>query len=392
MKQALNVVVLMGGPSEEHAVSLKSGHGAAEALLRRGLAVEPMEIPRALTIDEARAWVTQALRRFSPDVVFLALHGAFGEDGTIQQLCEELGVAYTGSDASASRLGMDKIASRQRFSRAGLSVPRWRAVTAARLEPSALAGLRYPLVVKPFNQGSSVGVSLVACPSELSPALEGARRYSSTVLVEEFIQGRELTVGAVGDEVLPVVEIIPKHPFFDFAAKYTAGMTDYRVPAVLDAATTHAVQDAARRAHEAIGCRHFSRTDLILSDPSTRAPAMAGGLAPRPASHGSRGGQDVAPKGRAKGAPDLPGGLREQIPVVLEVNTIPGLTPTSLLPKAAACLGISYDDLCEQLVMMACPPTNCGSKRGKLQLVGGRALPTNCGSTARKITVGGGRD
>jgi len=326
VKPGLKVAVVMGGPSEEHAVSLKSGHGAAEALARRGWFVEPLEIPR-MTIDETRGWVTQAIRRVSPDVVFIALHGTFGEDGTIQQLCEELHVAYTGSDASASRLGMDKIASRQQFSRAGLHVPRWRAVTATHLEPSMLTGMRYPLVVKPFNQGSSVGVSLVARPDDLPQALQRARRYSSTVLVEEFIKGREVTVGVLGEEALPIIEIVPTHPFFDFAAKYTAGVTDYHVPAALDAATTHTVQDAGRRAHEAIGCRHFSRTDLILSD--------------------------------------------EQVPIVLEVNTIPGLTPTSLLPKAAASLGISYDDLCEQLVVMAAPPAHRTVPRSLRQLVGG---------------------
>jgi D-alanine--D-alanine ligase len=320
MKHMLRVAVLMGGPSEEHEVSLKSGQGAVEALRQRGFAAESVIIPRDASTNEACETVRRAIASADVDVVFIALHGAFGEDGTIQQVCELLHVAYTGSDAAASKLGMDKIASRRRFLEAGLDVPRSRVVEVSRHGSAAPRGLRLPLVVKPSAQGSSIGVSLVRRPSEFAPAVQEAARYGGPVLVEEFVPGRELTVSVLGDEVLPVVEVIPKRAFFDFAAKYTAGMTDYRVPAFLSSDVAHRVQEAGRRAHEALGCRHFSRTDLILSE--------------------------------------------AQIPVVLEVNTIPGLTPTSLLPKAAACLGISYGELCEQLVMMACPAQ-------KLAAVGG---------------------
>jgi D-alanine--D-alanine ligase len=316
--QQLNVVVLMGGPSEEHEISLKSGQGAVEALRQRGIAAEPVLIPRTVSVDEACGLVRHTIHQLEADVVFIALHGAFGEDGTIQQVCESLHVAYTGSDAAASRLGMDKIASRQRFIEAGLEVPRWRAVDPAQIEHAVPKGLHYPVVVKPSAQGSSIGVSLVARPSELAAAVREAARHGAHVLVEEFVQGRELTVGVLGDQVLPVIEVIPKRAFFDFTAKYTAGMTDYRVPAFLNPETARRVQDAGRRAHEAIGCRHFSRIDLMLSE--------------------------------------------AQIPVVLEVNTIPGLTLTSLLPKAAACIGISYGALCEQLVMMACPAGKLASR------------------------------
>jgi len=307
----LNVMVLMGGPSEEHEVSLKSGRGAVEALRQRGFAAEPVLLPRDVSTNEASAMIRRAIAPADVDVVFIALHGAFGEDGTIQRICESLHVAYTGSDAAASRLGMDKIASRQRFLDAGLAVPRSSVVEASRNGSTVPKGLRLPLVVKPSAQGSSIGVSLVRRPAELAAAVREAARHGGQVLVEEFIPGRELTVSVLGDDVLPVVEVIPKRAFFDFAAKYTAGMTEYRVPAFLAPETAHRVQEAGRRAHEALGCRHFSRTDLILSE--------------------------------------------AQSPVILEVNTIPGLTPTSLLPKAAACLGISYGELCEQLVMMACP-------------------------------------
>ena len=173
----------------------------------------------------------------------------------------------------------------------------------------------YPVVVKPANQGSSLGVSMVRREEELQAALVTAGRYGSQILIEEFVAGREMTVGILGDEPLPIVEIRPSQPFFDYTAKYTAGSTDYVVPAPLSHAAADAVQAAGLAAHQALGCRHFSRADIILRD--------------------------------------------DAIPVVLEVNTIPGFTPTSLLPKAAACANISYGELCEQLVLMAVKSLSC---------------------------------
>lgn len=309
----------MGGPSGEHDISLKSGDGVVRALVGRGWAAQPLVIPKTLTVEEACGFVSDALARGAPDVAFLALHGTFGEDGTIQQLCEDRRVAYTGSDPAASRLGMDKVASRKRFAHAGLAVPRWELVdmAAARLRPDAngaspssiTSSIPCPLVVKPVSQGSSLGVSIVQEPGGLPAALEEAGRFGAHALLEEFIVGRELTVGVLGEEPLPVIEIRPRHSFFDYTAKYTKGLTDYLVPADLPPAITRTVQAAALAAHRALGCRHLSRTDLILT--------------------------------------------RDGIPVLLEVNTIPGFTPTSLLPKAAACSGLAYDELCEQLVLMA---------------------------------------
>lgn len=305
------VMVLMGGPSAEHAISLKSGHGIAEALARRGVAASPVTVPQDVTPEDALRWIRSAVERDSPDAVFLALHGAVGEDGTVQQLCEDLGVAYTGSGPSASRLGMDKIASRRRFERAGLFTPAWRVVTpAARRTPRhALGSRRLPVVVKPANQGSSIGITIVQDMVHLPQAIDEAARFDARVLIEEFIEGREVTVGIVADSPLPVVEIQPVRPFFDYTAKYTPGQTIYHVPAELDTKPAQRVQEAALAAHRVLGCRDVSRVDLILDR-----------------------------RGRA---------------VVLEVNTIPGFTPTSLLPKAAACAGLSYDALCERLVMMA---------------------------------------
>lgn len=341
MKDSVKVVVLMGGPSQEHAISLKSGRGVAEALIRRGWRVEAMVVPESLAVEEACAFTAHALQRAGADVVFIALHGRFGEDGTVQQVCEGLHLAYTGSGPEASRLGMDKVASRRRFERAGLAVPRWCVVdtmdssglsalegwshhllvTSAKRKsadeigrrprrgrPQEVVGWSYPLVVKPSDQGSSLGVSLVREPQALAEALTTARAFGRCVLIEEFVAGRELTVGVVGDRALPVVEIRAHQPFFDYTAKYTPGMTDYLVPAPLAPSLERAVQAAGLAAHHALGCRHFSRADMIL-----------------------------APDG---------------VPVVLELNTIPGFTPTSLLPKAASCAGFSYDALCEQLVLM----------------------------------------
>lgn len=305
---ALKVAVLMGGPSGEHEVSLRSGRGVVEALTRRGWAVEPIAIPHTGPAEEAWALTRRALQGAVPDVVFIALHGPFGEDGTIQELCEDLRLPYTGSAVLTSRLGLDKVASKQRFEAAGLSVPRWQVVS--RSTPSGrVEGLAYPLVVKPTGQGSSLGVSIVRRKEGLAAALEAAGRYGGRILVEEFVAGRELTVGVLGDEPLPIVEVRPRHPFFDYTAKYTAGLTEYLVPAPLAPDIAAVVQAAGLSAHRALGCRHLSRTDLILRE--------------------------------------------EGVPVILEVNTIPGLTPTSLLPKAAACAHLSYDELCEQLVMMA---------------------------------------
>lgn len=304
----LKVAVLMGGPSEEHAISLKSGEGVVAALSHKQFSVEPLVIPKALSVFAASGFAHTALKRLNPDVVFIALHGAFGEDGTIQAECENLRLAYTGSNAQASRLGMDKIASRKCFEQAGLAVPKGQTVDLKtdHIRPETLA---YPVVVKPVHQGSSIGVSIVHKPEQLAAALSEVERYESQALIEEFIPGREVTVAIFAEEPLPVVEIRPQQPFFDYAAKYTKGLTEYDVPARLEPDIAKAIQAAGLAAHRALGCRHLSRSDFILDG--------------------------------------------KQVPVILEVNTVPGFTPTSLVPKAAACVSLSYDELCEQLVLMA---------------------------------------
>lgn len=317
---ALKIAVLMGGPSEEHAISLKSGEGVVAALRRRHWAAERVVIPKLLSVRQASDFVRRALKHGGANVAFIALHGTFGEDGTIQQVCDDLRVAYTGSDAKASRLGMDKIASRRRFEETGLPVPRWRAIDCAAGErPSRIDGMPFPLVVKPACQGSSLGVSVVRRPAELPEAIAAAARYDAQVVVEEWVDGRELTVGILGEQALPVIEIRAPNGFFDFTAKYTPGATEYLVPAPLPPEVAQLVQTIGLMAHRALGCRHLSRADIILS--------------------------------------------KERVPVLLEVNTIPGFTPTSLLPKAAACAGTSYDDVCEQLILMAHAPTAARTAR-----------------------------
>lgn len=314
------VAVLMGGPSEEHAISLKSGQGVAEALGRRNFTVEPIFIGRSLSVDSACSFARESLIRSGADTVFIALHGQFGEDGTLQQLCEDLHLAYVGSNPQASRLGMDKAASRRLFEKAGLSVPKWCIADKADIAGQVVdRSLQLPFVVKPSDQGSSIGVSLVRSLAELPQAIFAAGQFGKTVIIEEFVEGREVTAAILGDRALPVVEIKPHNSFFDFTAKYTTGATDYLVPAPLPDSVSARVKEVGLKAHQVLGCRHMSRSDLIL---------------------------------RSTGEP-----------VLLEVNTIPGFTPTSLLPKAAHCAGLSYESLCEQLVAMARQPFEGASSK-----------------------------
>jgi D-alanine--D-alanine ligase len=243
------------------------------------------------------------------DVVFIALHGTFGEDGTVQRLLEDLGVPYTFSDAEASAKAFDKIISKQEFDAAGVATPRSLVVDRVRRDFTGLKEFRWPVVVKPARQGSSIGVEFAGDPGELKRACIAAGEYGDRLLVEECIRGRELTVGVLGERALPVIEICPRHRFFNYEAKYTAGETEYRVPAPLEDSARERAQRLALEAHECLGCRDMSRVDMMM---------------------------------------DEDGEL-----YVLEVNTIPGFTATSLVPKAAKADGMSFPDLCGQLVKKA---------------------------------------
>ncbi|MDD5073159.1 MAG: D-alanine--D-alanine ligase [Candidatus Omnitrophica bacterium] len=296
-KVGSRIGVLMGGPSAERDVSLRSGRAITDALLSKGYNAIPMEIWLP-TRDE--------LRSAGIDVAFIALHGTFGEDGQIQTILEDLRIPYTGSKVKASRLGMDKIASRKLFKKAGLNIPGYHVI-----ENGARPKLKFPapVVVKPSAQGSSVGVSIIDKVEGLDGAIKEAFKFGEQVILEEFIHGKELTVGVVDDKPLPVIQVVPKRRYYDEVAKYTAGMTDYLCPAPISEGEARLAQDAGIRAHNALGCRSFSRVDMILDD----------------------GGKIV----------------------VLEVNTIPGMTQLSLLPKAAKTRGMDFPLLCEKMLESA---------------------------------------
>jgi D-alanine-D-alanine ligase len=294
----LKIAVLMGGPSAEREVSLRSGAAVVTALQGMGAKVVAIDIrDTAFTIPK------------DADVAFIALHGTFGEDGTLQRMLEDGGIAYTGSGPEASARAFDKIAAKGEFLTAGIQTPKHEVFDRTHTDLDRLARFGFPLVVKPSRQGSSVGISVVQEEGDLEEACQIAWRYDDHLLVEPFIVGRELTVGIFDGQALPVVEIHPHHNFFTYEAKYTKGQTDYLVPAPLEPETERRVKSMALRAHECLGCRDFSRVDLILAE--------TGEL------------------------------------FVLEVNTIPGFTEASLVPKAARAAGIKFSDLCSRLVQMA---------------------------------------
>jgi D-alanine-D-alanine ligase len=330
----MKVVVLLGGASSEREVSLATGRGVVRAFRDRGhevVAVDPatgerLEVDGSPapaigeappdTPDETSAAVRDsrlALARsddvLSGDVVFVALHGGAGEDGTLQALLDLAGVRYTGSGMLASALAMDKTRAKVMMKALGVPSPKGKLLrrTGSRtLDPKGLGG--YPLVVKPNREGSSVGVFLVNDDAELAKALEEAFRFGD-VLVETYIPGRELTVAVLGGKALPVVEIEPEDGWYDYRHKYTKGHTKYHVPADLPPTTATEIARLAEKAYQALGCAGVARVDFRLDD------------------------TDQA--------------------FCLEVNTIPGLTETSLVPMAARAAGIGYGDLVERLLHLA---------------------------------------
>ncbi|MBJ7258101.1 MAG: D-alanine--D-alanine ligase [Chthoniobacterales bacterium] len=289
----LHLVVLMGGPGSEREVSLRSGAAVARALAGGGYRVTPLEVHG--TVLDLPA---------GTDLCVNMIHGTFGEDGQLQALLDARGIAYTGEGEAGSRLAFDKLASKTCFAGAGVPTPRWEKIAAGQSPALSL-----PFVVKAPREGSSVGVHIVRHPRELEAALEDCASLDREILVEEFIEGRELTVGVVGDRALAVVEIRPHEGFYDYAHKYTKGASEYFCPALLDGETTRLVQDAALRAHCSLGLEVYSRVDVLL---------------------------------RADGSP-----------FVLEANTIPGMTETSLLPKAAAAGGTGFLELCEEICALS---------------------------------------
>jgi D-alanine-D-alanine ligase len=324
MNKHLTIAVLIGGPSAEHEVSLKTGAMVMVKLDPEKYNVVPV------SINKEGAWsisIEDLKSKHAVDVVFIALHGEFGEDGTVQAMLDKAGLPYTGSGAAASKIGMDKIASLELMKREGLQLAK---SISLRKEGwllrsdeivKSIGELGIPVVLKPADRGSSVGVTIVKDAALVSEAVEHAFTYSNSVIAEEYIEGREVTCGVLDDGTgpagviaLPPTEIIPKSgTFFDYEAKYTKGASTEITPAPMSADVIAKIQDIALRAHRAIGCAGMSRTDMIV-----------------------------------RGAADAPGDTPEIF--YLETNTLPGMTETSLLPQGAHAIGIEFPHLLDRLI------------------------------------------
>jgi len=293
------IAVLMGGPGSEREVSLATGRGVAKAL--RSLGAEVVEVD---VRDENFQLPGDV------DLAFITIHGTFGEDGEIQKILERRGIAYTGEGVSSSQIAFDKIRTKEKFREHGVATPTWEVIHAGQRPTIPL-----PIVVKTPRQGSTVGVVIVKSENELESAIAEAAKYDRELLIEKFVSGRELTIGILGDQALPIIEIIPKGGFYDFNNKYpflnpnAGGGAEHVCPANIAAEKTNEIQKLALRAFRAAGLQVYGRVDVILPD-------------------------------------NGPG-------TVLEINTIPGMTEASLLPEAAAVAGISYTDLCARIIALS---------------------------------------
>jgi len=299
VRQAVKVTVLMGGDSSERQVSLASGTAVADALESLGYRVHRADVrPDDLSALDVPA-----------DVVFVALHGGFGEDGRLQAELDRRGIRYCGSGPEASARAMDKVAAKQAFCRVGVPTPRFDVACPERVGP-ALACWSLPVVVKPVSEGSSVDCNIVRRYEQLAPTVQRLLDRYDRCLIEQYIKGPELTVGILGEQALPVCQIRPRREFYDYQAKYCDDETEYLFEIELPAELLRRVQELSLRAHAALGCRDFSRVDWVVDEAT---------------------GQ----------------------PFVLEVNTIPGFTDHSLLPKAAERAGLSFARLCERIVELS---------------------------------------
>ncbi len=309
----------MGGWSSERPISLRSGNAVIAGLKETGCDPVPLDLKDSMTVREE-------IERAGLDAAFIALHGHFGEDGGIQTLLDKLGIPYTGSSAEASRRAMNKGIFRKIVTEAGIRMPAGIALRSEsgkwKVESGNFVDIHYPLstihypfpwVVKPSLEGSSIGVSIVDSEQELPKAVENAARYSPSVMIEEYIKGKEITVGILQEQSLPPIEIVPKNRFYDYESKYGGG-TEYLIPARISDSQNREAGKIGLAVHQLIGCRSFSRVDMIL-------------------------------------------GKDEEL-YVLEVNTIPGLTDKSLLPKAAAAAGISFKELCVKILESALAAKN----------------------------------
>jgi D-alanine-D-alanine ligase len=316
--------VLMGGLSSEKAISLATGEAVVTSLIERGYDAHAVFVDRDIDL---------VLRQSRIDVAFIALHGRFGEDGCIQGMLETLGIPYTGSGVLASALAMNKAKAKEIFRLHNLPTPPAYVLSRADADDVEIltchGDFGFPVVVKPLGEGSSVGVAVARTPDELLAACERAFVFDEELLVERFIQGVEVSVAVLENRSLGAVEIEPKRGFYDYSAKYTSGATDYFIPPRLSPERYRGVLTQALRAHHALGCSGATRVDLIVS-----------------------------PTGNE---------------YVLEVNTVPGMTPTSLLPKIAAAQGMMFDDLVEAILLGARlgATRDRGERRGATRLFHG---------------------
>lgn len=333
---SLKVAVLLGGTSAERDVSLITGQEVAKAIRENGHQVMALDCAfgdaliedwekdineviraehsgieeRKQELDRNIVKTIDFLLREKVQVVFIALHGGYGENGQIQALLDLVKIPYTGSAALASGMGMDKHISKILFEKAGVATAPWLRISKGdKLSQEEIARLGFPLVIKPNDQGSTVGLTVVKEPVQVKAALEKAFQFSQAVLAEKYIAGREMTVAILDQDPLPVIEIIPEHGIYDYECKYQKGKSQYIVPAKITANVTQKLQDLGRTAYQALGCRHYARVDFRLSE--------------------------------------------DNQPFCLEVNTLPGMTATSLVPKAAKAMGINFNQLVERIIQLA---------------------------------------
>ncbi|RLL48183.1 D-alanine--D-alanine ligase [Oceanobacillus piezotolerans] len=306
----MKIAVLYGGISGEREVSLSSGKGIIQALKQKGHEVIGVDFnPNKL----------EEILQLKVDLVFIGLHGRYGEDGKLQGLLDMLGIPYVGSGVLASALAMDKSKAKQIFEKNNIPVAR--SVTYTINQPSDVDVIKnsikqtfqVPFVIKPNEEGSTLGLSIIENEEEIESAIEKATKSDKNILVEKFVKGREVTVPVLGkpgeERALPIIEIIPKNAFYDYESKYAPGGSEHIVPAAIDNKLTMQIQEYAVLAHQALGCETYSRVDFILGE--------------------------------------------DNVPIILEVNTLPGMTPTSLFPDSAKSIGISYEDMIQEFVQLS---------------------------------------
>jgi len=304
--------VLMGGDSSERSISLRSGEAVITALKQKGYTIA------VLDVQGSKREVQKKIADANIDIAFITLHGRGGEDGSIQSLLQELGIPYIGSCPEGSKIAFNKLEAKKIFDKNGIPNPRYVVVTQDDWKDK-IRHLVFPVFIKPIDEGSSIGVQKIKNLDQMSEIVPHELEEYSLLLIEEAIIGRELTVGILGDKALPVIELCPKREFYDYTAKYTKGMTEYLIPAPIRTEVATAVQKIAFEAHRELGLRDFSRVDFMLD--------------------------------------------QAENPFVLEVNTIPGFTETSLLPKAAQAAGITFGDLCVSLLQYAKERSSSNGKK-----------------------------